>query len=142
MKSLIKVCLLSLFLALLVGCQSKGIVSPAATFSNEGLTFERKDIVLKDIPLPPDFVLVKGSFAHGTETFRYGEFIYKGTLSVDDLFYYYQRQMPTSHWREASSNLSETSGRIKFENEYEFCTVLVRESNVTEMKIIVEQKKS
>lgn len=142
MKKLIRLLSALSIVAAITGCQSNGVISPAPTFSNAGLTFERKELVLHNVPLPPDFVLMRGSFCHGIPTFRYGEFQFKGMLSVDDLFYYYQRQMPVSDWVKVSGEQFDTTGRMKFENEYEYCTLLFREAgSVIEAKIIIEQKK-
>jgi hypothetical protein len=134
--------ILALFLAFVSsGCQA--VVSPNRSFSDVGLTYHREDVVLKDIPLPEDFVALEGSFCYGSEAFRYGEFVYRGLLSVDDLFYYYKEQMPRQNWETVSSQQFETHARIKFQNNYELCTILFREGDQsTDIKIIVEQKKS
>ena len=134
--------ILSSLLALISsGCNA--VVSPHGSFSNVGLTYNREDIVLKDIPLPEDFVALNGSFCYGSEAFRYGEFVYRGLLSVDDLFYYYKEQMPGQNWIAVSSQQFETHARMKFENSYEFCTILFRDGGQSaDIKIIVEQKKS
>ena len=50
--------------------------------------------------------------------------------------------MPTHGWRETSMKQFETNARLAFENASENCTILLREGlDLTEMKLIVEQKK-
>ena len=123
------------------GCQA--VLRPLGSFSDVGFTYHREDIVLKDIPLPQDFMALEGSFCYGSEAFRYGEFVYRGLLSVDDLFFFYKEQMPGQNWIPVASQQFETHARMKFENASELCTILFREGGEsTDIKIIVEQKKS
>jgi len=141
MKPLILGLLLSFSALITSGCQA--VVSQHGKFTDVGLTYHRDDIALKDVPLPEDFVILEGSFCYGTEAFRYGEFVYRGLLSVDDLFYYYKDQMPGQNWVPVSSQQFETHARMKFEKPSELCTILFREGDQgTDVKIIVEQKKS
>jgi hypothetical protein len=128
---------------LLTGCESNGVVPSEPAFSNIGLTQHRQDLVLKDIPLPEDFALCPGSFCHGTDSFRYGEFQYQGQLSIDDVYFFFQKQMQAHGWQEMSMKQFETNARLAFTRHGEMCTILLREgAELTEMKIIVEQKKS
>lgn len=134
---------LALLIFTLVGCQSTGVVDSEPLFSNIGLTHHRKELVLKDIPLPQDFVLQKDSFYYATPSFRYGELLYRGNLSVDDLYFYYKKQMLAMGWETKSLKQFETNARLSFHKEDELCTILLKEgSSMSDMKIIVEQKKS
>ena len=140
-----KILLFSLLasLVLLTGCQNRVLVDSTPAFSNVGLTQNRRDLVLKDVPLPEDFAMCPGSYCHGTDSFRYAELEYQGQLSIDDVFFFYQKQMPAHSWRESDAKQFETNARMVFEKNGEICTILLREGkDMTEMKIIVEQKKS
>lgn len=140
---LIKIVFLAMSATLLIGCENTGVVEPEPAFSNIGLTQNRRDLVLKDVPLPVDFVMVPGSFCYGSGSFRYGEMMYQGHLSVDDLVFYYKKQMAAHQWKELSAKQFETNARLSFEKAGEICTILLREgAELTEMKIIVEQAKS
>ena len=124
------------------GCETTGVVEPEPAFSDIGLTHHRKDLVLKDVPLPEDFLMSPGTFFHGTDNFRYGELMYQGNLSVDDIFFYYKKQMPSHGWKEVSLKQFETNGRLAYTKNGEKCTILLREgATMTEIKIIVEQIK-
>jgi hypothetical protein len=127
----------------LTGCETTGVVDPEPSFSDLGLTHHRRDVVLRDVPLPGDFVMLPNSFFHGSEGgFRYGEFLFHGQLSVDDLFFYYKKQMLANGWREDSLKQFETNARMAYLKNGEKCTILLREGvNLTEMKIIIEQLK-
>ena len=112
-------------------------------FTNVGGTFEKKDTVLKDIPLPQDFTLIEGSFCHGTENFRYGEFLLQGQLSVNDLVFYYKKHMPARNWSQVNSMDRSANASMRFEKDDEYCTILCKEGQKsTELKIVVEQRKS
>lgn len=129
--------------SLLGGCQSSGVVESEPMFSNIGLTHHRKDLVLKDIPLPDNFTLLSESFFYATPSFRYGELLYRGNLSVDDLYFYYKKQMEAMGWSSNSLKQFETNARLSFSKGEESCTILLKEgSTMSDMKIIVEQKKS
>ena len=135
-KMLVLLGMAPLFLA---GCVGERI----DPFTNMGGTFEKRETVLKDIPLPQDFEMIEGSFCHGSETFRYGEFLLQGRLSVNDLIFYYKKHMPARNWTEVSSEDRSVNARLRFEKEDEFCTILCKEGQkMTEIKILVEQKKS
>jgi hypothetical protein len=124
------------------GCETTGVVEGEPAFSDIGLTHHRKDLVLKDVALPEDFVMVPGTFFHGTENFRYGELMYQGNLSVDDIFFYYKKHMPTHGWKENSLKQFETNARLAYSKNGEKCTILLREgASMTEIKIIIEQIK-
>lgn len=124
------------------GCNS-GIVASIDPFSNIGGTYHNKDLVLRDVALPQDFVILEDSFCHGTQTFRYGEFLMRGELSVEDVFFYYKKQMPANYWTEVTAQSFETSARMIFQKNDDKCTILCKEGKqLTELKIIVEQKKS
>jgi|SaaInlStandDraft_1057018.scaffolds.fasta_scaffold24336_3 hypothetical protein len=130
-------------LFLLGGCQSSGVVDSEPLFSNIGLTHHHKELILKDIPLPEDFVLLPDSFYYATPSFRYGELQYRGSLSVDDLYFYYKKQMVSMGWESQSLKQFETNARLSFSKGEEACTILLKEgSSLSDMKIIVEQKKS
>jgi hypothetical protein len=134
---------LLLVLFLLGGCQSTGVVESEPLFSDVGLTHHRKDLILKDIPLPDDFVLLPESFFYATPSFRYGELLYRGNLSVDDLYFYYKKQMGSMGWSAQSLKQFETNARLSFNKGGENCTILLKEGvSMSDMKIIVEQKKS
>lgn len=143
MRGLTSILLLTL-LFFFSACQTSTVVEEShGMFSNIGLTFENKSLVLKDVPLPQDFVMHGDSLCYGTKTFRYGEFLFRGTLSVDDIYFYYRKQMPTYGWDEDTSKIFETNAKLTFENRSELCTILCREGQqLTEVKIIIEQKKS
>lgn len=131
--------LISVSLLFLTGCVQERI----GAFSNVGGTFEKKEVVLRDIPLPQDFIMAEGSFCRGSDSFRYGEFLLHGELSVDDIFFYYKKQMPAYYWKEIASEDRESSARMQFVKADEICTILCREgARTTEVKIIVEQAKA
>lgn len=134
---------LLLALCFCVGCQQELIVVEDKLLIKEAGTFNNKIVVLENIPLPNDSYLSKKSFCHGTEAFRYGEFTFRGALSVDDVFYYYKEQMPSFAWKEIEASNYETHASLRYEDKDELVTVLCKEvSEGTDIKIIVEQKKS
>lgn len=138
--------LLSVLVAIgLSSCQSpSGVVEGQPKFSNYALTHHRKDIVLRDIPLPELFAMTEDSFCHGTGSFRYGEFSYEGTVSLDEVFEFYKKQMRFNRWNEGSvRKLNDNSARLAYSKGSEACTILIRENvDNTDLKIIVEQTKS
>ena len=130
-------------ICLLTGCQNRVIVDSTPAFSNVGLTQNRRDLVLKDVAIPEDFAMCPGSYCHGTDSFRYAEMEYQGQLSIDDVYSFYQKVMPNHGWNELEAKQLEGTARMVFEKKGELCTILLREGKeITEMKIIVEQKKS
>lgn len=129
--------------AVLSGCQVKEFLSVPMVASNVGATFHNKELAMKDIPLPRDFILVDGSFWFGTPHFRYGEFLLEGSQPIEDVFDFYKKQMPGEVWTEISSQNLETAATLKYENKSEFCSILCQEKEMkTAVRIVIEQKKS
>ena len=128
----------------LTGCQTPpGVVEGEPAFSNVAMTHHRKDLVMRDIPLPDLFEMQEDSIIHGTTSFRYGELSYLGAVSLEDVFNFYKKQMLFNHWVEGSVRKFESNARMAYSKGDEICTILIRENiDITELKIIVEQKKS
>lgn len=130
----------------LSSCQAPtppGVVEGEPAFSNVALTQQRMDIVLRDIPLPKLFTMLPESFCHGTESFRYGELSYIGVVPLDDVFDFFKKQMLFNRWTEGSVRKFDSNARMAYSKNGETCTILIRENiDHTELKIIVEQKKS